>query len=165
MGLVLVSLTGALEVTLDLELFLSLDLDTVVHALVVVALVLARLVVVGVVAVAVLPDVLAGTLLLLHLCLCVCVDELHHVDNILGDTVTARAATLVLGTEGELDEVLCVEDAFLSSTVLTADLDQGRTRLVLDVVVVHEASIGLGGLLVLVVLSVVLLVLLELTGT
>ena len=149
---------------MDLELFLSLDLDTVVHALGGVALVLARLVVVGVLAVAAFPDVLAGTFLFLHLCLCVGVDELVHVDNVLGDTVTARAATLVLGTEGELDEVLCVEDTFLSSTVLATDLDQGRTRLVLDVVVVHEATIVLLGLLVLVVLSVVL-VLLELTST
>ena len=61
---------------MDLELFLSLDLDTVVHALGGVALVLARLVVVGVFAVAAFPDVLAGTFLFFHLCLCVGVDAL-----------------------------------------------------------------------------------------
>jgi hypothetical protein len=149
-------LTGALEIALDLKFCVSLQIDAVVQALVVVALVLAHLVVVSVLTVAVLADVLTGKLLCLQLCLGVGVDEFVHVDDVLCDSVTARAAAGRLGAQRELDKVLCVEDApfvfTASAAVLATDLDQRRAGLVLDVVVVHEARISL------------LLVLLEHTG-
>ena len=76
--------TLALQVTLDLELFLAFVLNALVVSLVDVALVLTDLIVVGVVAVTVLANHFASVFLLLQLHLGVSIDKVHHVDDVSG---------------------------------------------------------------------------------
>jgi hypothetical protein len=133
----------ALEVTLDLELFLLrasvVVLDTVFTTILSVALVLADFVVVGVVAVAVLANLLALELGGFQLGLGVGVDEVTHVDDVLASTRAAvgAASARARGTKAEGNEVLGVGEGAIfgiATAFLSVGLDQGVALVELDVV-------------------------------
>jgi hypothetical protein len=130
---------------LDLELFVTVVFDALAQSGIGVALVLANFVVVGVVAVAVFADGFAHLFLEGHLHLSVGVDEIHHVDNILGLTVGAGLAR-VGRAKGEFDQVLGVQDA-LFVICLLGNLHERGARGVLDGVVHHPCVISVSVLI------------------
>jgi hypothetical protein len=93
---------------LDLEFIIAVVLDTVVHGGVHVASTLAGGIVVGVITVAILSDHLAVVFLLFHLGLSVCVNIIHHVDNILA--AVGAAGARARRAESKANKVLGIEE-------------------------------------------------------
>jgi len=118
-----IRLTGTLQVTLNLEFFLTLVFDTLISTLGSVTAVL-------IVVVAVLTDHLALVLLFGQLGLGVGVNELQHVDNVLASARAAR--TRVVGAKGEFDNMLAGEHTFLTASTFLHEVGETAASRVLE---------------------------------
>ena len=135
-------LTCALHKGVGVLFFVSLVLHTFAHTGILVALVLAAVFVIGVFTVAGFLDSLACLFLHFLLHLGVSLDKVTHVDNVLGGSASASAASRVSLADDELYQVLGVEDTFFGVAIgVLTDLNKRRAGIVLDGVFRHPRGV------------------------